>query len=54
VKGQEKTTAAVVVPKNSEPFDAALLALHDLLITSIRILNCKLLRIVWCMVAHAI
>jgi acetate kinase len=33
VKGQEKTTAAVVVPKNSEPFDAALLALHDLLKT---------------------
>ena len=33
VKGQEKTTAAVVVPKNSEPFDAALLALHNLLTT---------------------
>ena len=33
VKGQEKTTAAVVVPKNSEPFDAALSALHDLLKT---------------------
>jgi acetate kinase len=33
MKGQEKITAEVVVPKNSEPFDAALSALDDLLTT---------------------
>ncbi len=33
IKGQSKTTNTVVVPKGVEPFDAALLALRDLLTT---------------------
>ena len=33
VKGQQKTTAAVEVPADAEPFDAALLALKNLLAT---------------------
>lgn len=33
IKGQQKTTDVVVVPKGAEPFDAALLALKNLLAT---------------------
>ncbi len=33
MKGQQKTTDVVVVPKGAEPFDAALLALKNVLIT---------------------